>query len=89
MILLLSSVDSFKDRGAIFTLLNLPEKYLKKGVITTSAGNHAQALAHQGRKLKVPVTVVMPKTAPLVKVSHNCRKDRKSMYAIIIIFLTL
>lgn len=63
---------SFKDRGAIFTLLNLPEKYLKKGVITTSAGNHAQALAHQGRKLKVPVTVVMPKTAPLVKI-NSCQ----------------
>lgn len=63
---------SFKDRGAIFTLLNLPEAQLKKGVVTTSAGNHAQALAHQGRKLKVPVTVVMPKTAPLVKI-NSCQ----------------
>src|SRR4030095_1822339 len=43
------------------------------GVIAASAGNHAQALAYQGRLLGIPATVVMPKFAPLVKVS-NCQK---------------
>ncbi len=42
------------------------------GIIAASAGNHAQALAYHGRELGIPVTVVMPKWAPLVKVS-NCR----------------
>jgi threonine dehydratase len=42
-------------------------------VIAASAGNHAQALAYQGKLLGIPATVVMPKFAPLVKVS-NCQK---------------
>ena len=45
----------------------------KKGVITTSAGNHAQALAWHGRDLGVPVTVCMPQIAPQVKVD-SCRE---------------
>ncbi|CAK8698653.1 L-threonine ammonia-lyase-like [Clavelina lepadiformis] len=63
---------SFKDRGALYSLLNLTNEQQAKGVVTTSAGNHAQALSHQGRRLGVPVTVVMPKQAPLIKVT-NCR----------------
>ena len=63
---------SFKDRGALNALLNLSEEEKIRGVITTSAGNHAQALAHQGSKLGIPVTVVMPCQAPLVKVSDSC-----------------
>ncbi|XP_039274664.2 L-threonine ammonia-lyase-like isoform X1 [Styela clava] len=63
---------SFKDRGALLALMNLTEEQKKRGVVTTSAGNHAQAMAFQGGKLGIPVTVVMPKTAPLVKVS-SCR----------------
>ena len=59
---------SFKDRGALTALLNLTEEERNRGVITTSAGNHAQALAYQGSKLGIPVTVVMPVQAPLVKV---------------------
>ena len=39
-----------------------------KGVIAASAGNHALALAYHGQRLKTPVTVVMPFTAPLTKV---------------------
>lgn len=39
----------------------------KHGVIAASAGNHAQALAYHGNALKIPVTVVMPDDAPIVK----------------------
>jgi len=46
----------------------LNDEQRAKGVITTSAGNHAQALAYHGRDLGIPVTVCMPKIAPLVKV---------------------
>ena len=40
----------------------------KRGVITASAGNHAVALAYHGRQLNIPVTVVLPTSAPKVKV---------------------
>lgn len=63
---------SFKDRGALLALLSLTNEQKQRGVVTTSAGNHAQAMAFQGGKLGIPVTVVMPKTAPLVKVT-SCR----------------
>src|SRR5204862_1167914 len=45
----------------------------KRGVIAASAGNHALALAYQGKLLGIPATVVMPKYAPLIKV-NNCQK---------------
>jgi len=53
-------------------LLNLSDEEKSRGVITTSAGNHAQALAYQGSKLGIPVTVVMPVQAPRVKVFIKC-----------------
>jgi len=53
--------------------MNLTSEQKLKGVITTSAGNHSQAMAHQGGRLGVPITVVMPTQAPLVKV-NSCRK---------------
>ena len=59
---------SFKERGARYALIKLTKEQREKGVITTSAGNHAQALAYHGRDLGIPVTVCMPKIAPLVKV---------------------
>jgi threonine dehydratase len=64
---------SFKERGARNKLkLMLERGQAGPGVVAASAGNHAQALAYHGKDLGVPVTVVMPKWAPLVKVS-NCR----------------
>ena len=42
----------------------------EKGVIAASAGNHALALAYHGHMLGIPVTVVMPLTAPIMKVSR-------------------
>lgn len=59
---------SFKERGALNALLNLTKEQRKNGVVAMSAGNHAQALAYQGSRLGIKVTVVMPLTAPLIKV---------------------
>ncbi len=69
----LQRTGSFKERGARNALAQLPPEQQKRGVIAASAGNHAQALAYQGKLLGVPATVVMPKFAPLIKVS-NCQK---------------
>jgi threonine dehydratase len=69
----LQMTGSFKERGARNKLLLLTEQQKRHGVICASAGNHAQALAYHGRELKLPVTVCMPKYAPLVKV-ENCRQ---------------
>ena len=69
----LQRTGSFKERGARNALSQLPNDQKQRGVIAASAGNHAQALAYQGRLLGVPATVVMPKYAPLIKV-NNCQK---------------
>jgi threonine dehydratase len=69
----LQRTGSFKERGARNALAQLSADQQKRGVIAASAGNHAQALAYQGGLLGIPATVVMPKFAPLVKVS-NCQK---------------
>jgi threonine dehydratase len=60
-------VGAFKFRGAMNALLLLDEAQKAKGVVTHSSGNHAQALALAGQLLGVPVTIVMPRTAPAVK----------------------
>jgi threonine dehydratase len=64
---------SFKERGARNALAQLPPEQQKCGVIAASAGNHAQALAYQGKLLGIPATVVMPEYAPLIKIT-NCQK---------------
>lgn len=69
----LQRTGSFKERGARNALAQLPAKQRKLGVIAASAGNHALGLAYHGQLLKIPVTVVMPKFAPLTKV-QNCRR---------------
>ena len=68
----LQRTGSFKERGARNALLLLPEAQKRIGVIAASAGNHALALAFHGRDLGIPVTVVMPTVAPLIKQSR-CR----------------
>lgn len=65
----LQRTGSFKERGARNALAQLSPDQQKRGVIAASAGNHAQALAYQGKLLAIPATVVMPKFAPLIKVS--------------------
>jgi len=63
----LQRTGSFKERGARNALLLLPMEAKRTGVVAASAGNHAMALAYHGRDLGIPVTVVMPEFAPLVK----------------------
>jgi len=69
----LQRTGSFKERGARNALLLLNDGQRKKGVTAASAGNHALALAHHGSSLGIPVTVVMPTYAPLIK-QTNCRR---------------
>ena len=64
---------SFKERGACNALLLLSDAERRRGVIAASAGNHALALAYHGKRLGIPVTVVMPVHAPLVK-QRRCRE---------------
>ncbi|HEU5126302.1 MAG TPA: threonine ammonia-lyase [Verrucomicrobiae bacterium] len=69
----LQRTGSFKERGARNALTQLSPEQVRRGVIAASAGNHALGLAFHGRLLGVPVTVVMPRFAPLVKVAR-CRQ---------------
>ena len=70
---LLQRTGSFKERGARNALLLLDAAQRARGVVAASAGNHALGLAYHGRLLGIPVTVVMPRFAPLVKVA-TCRR---------------
>ena len=66
---------SFKERGARNFLLSLGEDAATHGVITASAGNHAQGVAHHARLLGIPATIVMPVTTPFSKVTRTERED--------------
>jgi len=59
---------AFKFRGATYKLMQLPKKQLKKGVITASAGNHAQGVAYAAAKLGVKATIYMGEKTPAAKV---------------------
>ena len=63
----LQRTGSFKERGARNALLLLDAERRARGVIAASAGNHALGLAYHGGLFGIPVTVVMPRFAPLVK----------------------
>ena len=62
---------SYKERGALNRLLSLSDEERRRGVIAASAGNHAQGLAYHGQRLGVPVTIVMPRGTPHVKVQQT------------------
>ena len=62
---------AYKERGALNRLLQLDDASKAKGVIAASAGNHAQGLAYHGKRLGVPVTIVMPTTTPIIKVTQT------------------
>jgi len=62
---------SFKERGALLKLLSLSEKEKQAGVITMSAGNHAQGVAYHAQRLGIPATIVMPRFTPNVKVEQT------------------
>ena len=65
----LQVTNSFKDRGALVKLASLSGAERKRGVITMSAGNHAQAVAYHAARLGIPSTIVMPVTTPFVKIA--------------------
>jgi threonine dehydratase len=62
---------SFKERGALNTLLQLTPEERKRGVIAMSAGNHAQGVAYHAGRLGIPATIVMPSFTPNTKVTHT------------------
>ena len=62
---------AFKERGALNKLARLSDEEKSAGVIAASAGNHAQGVAYHGRRLGIPVTIVMPVATPFNKVQHT------------------
>ena len=73
----LQRTGSFKARGAGNKLLQMTDHERGSGVVTASAGNHAQAVAYHAARLGIPATVVMPVTTPLIKVSNTRRHGAK------------
>jgi threonine dehydratase len=69
----LQRTGSFKERGARNALLLLNDERRGHGVVAASAGNHALGLAYHGKLLGIPVTVVMPQYAPLIKIT-TCQR---------------
>ena len=62
---------AYKERGALNKLLQLTPEERARGVIAASAGNHAQAVAYHGKRLGIPVTIVMPTSTPSMKVTQT------------------
>jgi threonine dehydratase len=63
----LQKVGAFKARGAMNAVLLLDDDTARRGVVTHSSGNHAQALAYAAKLRSIPCTIVMPNNAPAVK----------------------
>jgi len=68
---LLQMTGSFKERGALHRLLSLTEEEKESGVAAASAGNHAQGLAYHGKRLGIPVKIVMPTQTAIVKITST------------------
>ena len=62
---------AYKERGALNAMLLLGGQKINRGVIAASAGNHAQGLSYHGTRLGIPVTIVMPKTTPTIKIMQT------------------
>ena len=62
---------SYKLRGAYYKISTMSDEERCKGLITASAGNHAQGVAYAAKKYGVKATVVMPTTTPLIKVNRT------------------
>ena len=67
----LQKTGAFKIRGAYNKINKLTEEEKKRGVIASSAGNHAQGVAYADRELGIKAVIVMPKTTPLIKVQST------------------
>ena len=64
---------SFKERGAYTRMMQLNPVERARGVISVSAGNHAQGVAYHAQRMGVPATIVMPRFTPTVKVANTRR----------------
>jgi threonine dehydratase len=64
----LQMTGAYKERGAFSKTLGLSEQEKQAGIVTSSAGNHAQAVAYAAKRIRIPATIVMPETTPLSKV---------------------
>ena len=62
---------AYKIRGAYYTISTLSDQEKAAGLITASAGNHAQGVAYAAKHANVPATIVMPTTTPLIKVNNT------------------
>ena len=62
---------AYKERGALNKLIQLSDEERKRGVVAASAGNHAQAVAYHGKRIGIPVTIVMPVSTPMIKVTQT------------------
>jgi threonine dehydratase len=64
----LQMTGAYKERGAFSKTLRLNDQEKRAGIVTSSAGNHAQAVAYAAKRIGIPATIVMPETTPLSKV---------------------
>ena len=62
---------AYKVRGAYYKISTLSDEEREKGLITASAGNHAQGVAYAAKHFRVKATIVMPTTTPLIKVNRT------------------
>ncbi|MBR6390851.1 MAG: threonine ammonia-lyase [Lachnospiraceae bacterium] len=62
---------AYKLRGAYYKISTLSDEEKSKGLITASAGNHAQGVAYAAKRYGVKATIVMPTTTPLIKVNRT------------------
>jgi len=75
----LQFTSAYKERGALNKLLQLTEDERRRGVIAASAGNHAQAVAYHGRRLGIPVTIVMPASTATAGIQTRAALPTPSM----------
>ncbi|WP_058986282.1 threonine ammonia-lyase [Hugonella massiliensis] len=67
----LQRTGAYKVRGAYYKISTLSPEDRAKGLITASAGNHAQGVAYAAKRYGVPAVIVMPKTTPYIKVERT------------------
>ena len=62
---------AYKVRGAYYKISTLSEEEKSKGLVTASAGNHAQGVAYAAKLAGIKATIVMPTTTPLIKINRT------------------
>ena len=71
---------AYKVRGAYYKISTLTDEERDKGLITASAGNHAQGVAYAAQKFGVKAVIVMPTTTPLIKVEPYKRAMAQRLF---------